>query len=411
MDRKITSFLDTDLYTFSVCLAVLENFPRAHIKYEFFDRNSEPFPKGFADTLNEQIRSMTEIKMTSKERQFLEKKCYYFKEWFFDFLMSYRFDPNEVHAWQDEDLRLHVTICGLWYRTIFWEVPLLATISELMHEYRVAEGIEPKYDAEKEYIKSFERGRKLIEGGVKFAEFGTRRRYSKLNHEVTLRALIDANEKYHNEVNGKLLGTSNVYFAMTLEEELGVNIGVSGTMSHQFPCAIAAMYGPVCQEANYFAMDAWTKTYGTDLGIYLYDGLSWDAFEPNFTKAFAKAFDGLRVDSGVNYAMHDKIVAKYKDLGIDPMTKNVVFSNALDVDTAIDINKYCEGKTKCSAGIGGKLTCNVDGVRPLNIVIKAVAVKITEKREWRHVIKISDDLGKHTGDPTTIAQYKALYQK
>ena len=59
-------------------------------------------------------------------------------------------------------------------------------------------------------------------------------------------------------------------------------------------------------------------------------------------------------------------------------------------------------------GIGTKLSCNVEGAKPLNIVIKAVEAKLTEKREGNHVVKISDDLGKHTGDAETIDIYKKL---
>ena len=168
MRQIITNFTDTDLYTFSVCLAVLENFPRAHVTYEFFDRNSEVFPKGFADELNKQIQGFANITPTKGELDFLKNKCYYFKEWFFEFLSSYRFNPNEVKCWQDDEGKLHLTISGLWYRTIFWEVPLLATISEMMHIYRVENGIEPKYDKNIEYNKSFERGKELITNGIKY---------------------------------------------------------------------------------------------------------------------------------------------------------------------------------------------------------------------------------------------------
>ena len=66
MKQIITHFTDTDLYTFSVCLAVLENFPRAHVSYEFFDRNSEAFPDGFADELNKQNYTNELLKQYNK---------------------------------------------------------------------------------------------------------------------------------------------------------------------------------------------------------------------------------------------------------------------------------------------------------------------------------------------------------
>lgn len=406
MRQIITNFTDTDLYTFSVCLAVLENFPRAHVTYEFFDRNSEIFPQGFADELNKQIQGFANIIPTKDELDFLKSKCYYFKEWFFEFLSSYRFNPNEVKCWQDEEGKLHLTISGLWYRTIFWEVPILATISEMMHIYRVENGIEPKYNKENEYNKSFERGKELITNGVLFSEFGTRRRYSFENHESCLKALMDANNVYYNEHSGKCVGTSNVYLAYKFKKEYDIDMSVIGTMSHQFTCSIAAMFGPI--EANYISMDAWAKTYGTDLGIYLYDALGWKSFESNFSKRFAKEYDGLRIDSGDNYEMAEKIISKYKELGINPLNKSIIFSNGLNINDAIDLNKTFRDKIKTSFGIGTKLTCDVDGAKPMNIVIKATKAKLTEKRENNFVVKLSDDIGKYTGDKETIEIYKKL---
>lgn len=406
MKQIITHFTDTDLYTFSVCLAVLENYPRAHVSYEFFDRNSEVYPDGFAEELNKQIQGMSQIIPSKEELDFLKSKCYYFKEWFFEFLSAYRFNPEEVKCWQDEENKLHVKISGLWYRTIFWEVPLLATISEMVHIYRIKEGIEPEYDGRREYIKSVKRGKKLIENGVIFSEFGTRRRYSLENHENVLWGLMEANKQYATDKTGKCVGTSNVFLAYKFKKGFGVDMNITGTMSHQFPCCIAAMFGPI--EANYIAMEAWAKTYGTDLGTYLYDGLSWKAFESNFSKRFAKDYNGLRIDSGDNYEMTEKIIAKYNELDINPLSKSIIYSNALDVDEAIKINNYCKGKINASMGIGTKLSCNVEGAKPLNIVIKATEAKLTEKREMNNVVKISDDIGKHTGDAETINIYKKL---
>ena len=50
-------------------------------------------------------------------------------------------------------------------------------------------------------------------------------------------------------------------------------------------------------------------------------------------------FKGLRVDSGDNFEQLDLIVEKYRSLGIDPTTKQVIFSNGLDVDEAISIQR------------------------------------------------------------------------
>lgn len=407
MKQIINHFTDTDLYTLSVALVVMNKFPRAHIKYNFFDRNNSVYSEEFVEELNKQIKLMANIVPTDEEINFLKEKCYYFPNYFFDYLKSYRFNPDEVTVTRDEAGHLSIVIEGLWFRTIFWEVPLLAMISEIEHTLNgdIDKIFGNKEVFDKNLRDSYERAEKLLQNGVVFSDFGTRRRFSFDWQKNVLESFVLASTT-NCTAKGRFVGTSNIYLAMVMNKELDANLKIIGTMSHQLPCSVAAMYGPV--EANSITMKLWRDVYGTDLGIYLYDGLTWDAFECNFTKLDAKAFDGLRVDSGDNFDMTDKIIAKYRELGINPLTKTIVYSNGLDVDDAIAINNYCRGKVQCSFGIGTKFTCNLTDVKPKNIVIKATDIKITEKRQWNHVIKLSDDLGKHTGDAETIEIYKKL---
>ena len=172
-----------------------------------------------------------------------------------------------------------------------------------------------------------------------------------------------------------------------------------GTMSHQF-IETCSLYG--YNEANYLAMDYWQDVYAGSLGVFLYDTYTRKAFFQNFTQLHAKLFDGLRVDSGDNYEALEEIIEKYKELGVDPAQKSIIFSNGLNVDEAIAIHEAVAGRMQDSFGIGTHLTCDVDNVKAMNIVVKLTAAKITEKRTWKKVVKLSDDLGKYTGDPGEI---------
>ena len=99
-------------------------------------------------------------------------------------------------------------------------------------------------------------------------------------------------------------------------------------------------------------------------------------------------------------------MAKYKSLGIDPLTKQVIFSNALDTDRAIKIHEYAKNYCLPSFGIGTHFTNDFDNVVPMNIVIKLVAAKITESWDfYNDTCKISEDKGKHTGKPEVIRRY------
>ena len=98
----------------------------------------------------------------------------------------------------------------------------------------------------------------------------------------------------------------------------------------------------------------------------------------------------------------EEIIEKYKELGIDPAQKSIIFSNGLNVDEAIAIHEAVAGRMQDSFGIGTHLTCDIDNVKAMNIVVKLTAAKITEKRTWKKVVKLSDDHGKYTGDPEEI---------
>jgi nicotinate phosphoribosyltransferase len=230
-----------------------------------------------------------------------------------------------------------------------------------------------------------------------YSDFGTRRRASFKAEETVVRAMRDCQES--REWKGRFVGTSNVYLAMKY------NLTPVGTMAHEFVCAIAGMYGP--QMANHMAMDAWRHTFRGALGTFLYDSFGWDIFSMNFSEDFANLFKGLRIDSGDNHEQLMKIAAKYEQLGIDPRSKQVIFSNALDTDRAIAIQQYAVDYCQPSFGIGTHFTNDFEGIKPRNIVIKLVAVKITESWTfYNDTCKLSEDKGKHTGKPEVIERFK-----
>ena len=325
----------------------------------------------------------------------MKRKCYYIPDWFYRYLRGFRFNREWVKAWQDDEGHLHIEIEGYWSDTILLEVKLLAIISEL---YYLFTGQVETLDYETYYTKSYAKAERLLSAGCVYSDFGTRRRASFEAEDVVVRAMRDCQHAHH--YPGKFVGTSNVYLAMKYD------LLPIGTMAHEFVCAIGGMYGP--QMANFMAMEAWRHTFRGALGTYLYDSFGWDIFSLNFSEDFANLFKGLRVDSGDNFEQLDKIVEKYQSLGIDSHTKQVTFSNALDVERAIAIHRYAADKCQPSFGIGTHFTNDFPGIRPMNIVIKLVAVKITESWDfYNETCKISEDKGKYTGKPEVIKRFMA----
>lgn len=393
MKQIIKHFTDDDLYKFSMCCAVLDNYPRAQVKYEFVDRNNTVYPAGFGEDLKEQIKMLESVVITDEEIAFMKEKCYYIPLYFYTYLKGFRYKSEWAKVNQDAEGHLHIEFEGNWCDTILLEVKVLAIISELFY---IRTGQDKTFDYEAYYKKTYEKGKKLLAAGCIFSDFGTRRRASFEAEDTVVRAMKDcANSQ---KWPGTFVGTSNIYLAMKY------GLKPVGTMAHEFVCSIAAMYGP--QMANYLAMTAWRNTFKGALGTYLYDSFGWDNFSLNLSEDFANLFKGLRVDSGDNIEQLHKIVEKYKQLGIDPSTKQVIFSNALDTDRAVALQEYAKQYVQPSFGIGTHFTNDFDGVKPMNIVIKLLAAKITESWPYYNdTCKISEDKGKHTGKPEVIQRF------
>ena len=374
--------------------AVIDNFPRARVKYQFVDRDGTVYPEGFAEEVMHQVELLENVVITDEEIAFMRSKCYYIPDWFYVYLKGFRYSREWVKAWQDEERHLHVEFEGNWSQTILLEVKVLAIISEL---YYIMTDQMDKLDEEECYRKSYSKAEKLLAAGCVYSDFGTRRRASFKSEDTVDRAMKACQES--RKWPGCFVGTSNVYLAMKH------NVTPVGTMAHEFICAIGGMYGP--QMANHIAMDAWRHTFRGALGTFLYDSFGWDIFSMNFSEDFANQFKGLRIDSGDNREQLEKIAEKYRQLNIDPRTKQVIFSNALDTDSAIAIQKYATEYCQPSFGIGTHFTNDYEGVKPMNIVIKLVAVKITESWSfYNDTCKLSEDRGKHTGKPEVIERFK-----
>ena len=385
MKQLITHFTDNDIYTFTCQYYVLRQYPRAEVEYTFIDRNGTKYPKGFAELLQEQVNYMANVTITDEEVEYMKVKCYWLPLWFFTYLRGYRFKPREVQISQDEEGHLDIKVCGKWFSTIMWEMPLLSCISELIHTIN---GDLDRYDAALEEKRAREKSEQIFGGGLVLGDMGTRRRLSFDHQEMVVRVMA---EVYNSKKwPGKFTGTSNVWLAMKY------NLPCLGTMSHQLISFEENVSGVF--ECNFNVMKKFSDVFDGDNGIYLYDCFGDKVFFSNLSKRMAMMYKGLRVDSGNEEEQTELIIDKYKQLGIDPASKQVVYSNGLNIDRAIEIHKYVNGRVQDSYGVGTFLTCDVTGCKPSNIVIKLTRGRITELREWHDCIKLSCDKGKTLGN-------------
>lgn len=385
MRQIINHFTDNDLYTFSCQYYIMQQYPRAEVEYTFYDRNKTCYPEGFDKLLQEQVNYMEGVTISDAEVDFMTEHLVWLPLWYFTFLRGYRFNPAEVSINQDAEGHLSITIRGKWFSTIMWEMPLLSCISELKH---ILNGDVDRYDASREYAKAVAKSERIFGAGLVFGDMGTRRRFTYDHQKMVLKAMKRVYDSQ--QWPGIFTGTSNVWFAMQL------GLKPLGTMSHQLISFEENVSGVF--ECNYNVMKKFSDVYDGNNGIYLYDCFGDDVFFKNLSKRMAMMYSGFRVDSGDEYEQTERIIEKYKQLGIDPASKQVVFSNGLDIDKCIEIHQFCAGRVKDSYGVGTHITCDVDDAKPSNIVIKLTRGRITEAREWHDCIKLSCDKGKTLGN-------------
>lgn len=383
----INSILDTDLYKFTTSYAYMKLFPYAEGIFTFIDREGVSYTPVFLEELKQELYKLKGLKLTDVEKRYMTNNVRFIPPYYWEWLSTFRFNPDNISVYihpRTGELCMDVQ-CRL-YEVTLYEVPLLALISEMRSKY-----LNHSVDLKSVERKTLEKIQISNQEQMLFSEFGTRRRHSS-NVQDLVCYLLSEKATY-------CTGTSNCHYA------LKYGMKMMGTHPHEWFMFHGAIYGP--KQANYLALENWSSIYDGDLGIALTDTYGSDIFFSNFSKKLAKLFDGVRWDSGDAYAFIQKTIKRYNEHGINPLTKTIVFSDALDFVTAPQINRYCKGLVNASFGIGTNLT-NDTGYKPANMVMKLTKVRLTPKHDWQNCVKLSDVEGKHTGDPETIKHY--LYE-
>ena len=310
--------------------------------------------------------------------------CRFIPQNYFEWLRGFRFDPSRIMVWLDDERHLHIEASDFMYKVTLYEIPILSIVSALRNSGNPVDmsGVLDRLRAKIELSNR---------EGLLFSDFGTRRRFSFEVHEAVMK-YIRAEAKH-------CAGTSNCYLAMKL------GMKMIGTYPHELPMFIAAVNGGP-RQANYLAMEEWVKVYDGYLGIALTDSFGSEVFFKNFSKKHASLFDGVRQDSGDPLRFIDIAIARYRELGIDPMTKTIIFSDSLDFPRAAEIKRACEGRIRCSFGIG----TNDTGYAPCNIVMKLSTCRMNDKQQVRKCVKLSDVKGKAMGDPAEVELYRRLLE-
>ncbi|MGH8850292.1 MAG: nicotinate phosphoribosyltransferase [Casimicrobiaceae bacterium] len=385
----IESLLDTDLYKFTMMQVVLHHFPGAQVEYRFKCRTPGTDLTPYLGQIEREIAGLCSLRFTQEELAYL-RRWRFLKSDFVDLLGLLHLDQRFIHLAPSTASpgEIDIAIKGPWLHTILFEVPVLSIISEV-------------YFRETEPRPDLAEGRRRLDAKIalitavpdpafRIADYGTRRRFSRVWQDEVVRTLKEG-------IGAKFVGTSNV--------KLAFDHGLTplGTMAHEYLQACQAV-GPRLRDSQVFAFNTWAREYRGDLGIALSDVCGMEAFLRDFDLFFCKLFDGVRHDSADPFEWGEKLIAHYRRMRIDPLTKTMVFSDSLDVPLAISLFEYFRGRALTAFGIGTNLTNDL-GYEALQIVIKMT------RCNGQPVAKISDEPSKSMDyDPSYVAYLREVFQ-
>jgi len=367
----LRTLLDTDAYKLHMQQAVFHQYHDVHVSAEFRCRGDDLLGI-YADAIRAQVDAMQHLRLQDDEYQWLSNLPF-FRADYLDWLRTFRYDPSQVVITNDQG-KLSIRLAGPWREVIMWEVPLLAAISEVVHRYRSPDaGVSKALATLEAKLANFSQMTAGLDmSRFRLMDFGTRRRFSRDVQQAIVERL---------QQEPWFVGTSNYDLARRL------NLTPMGTQAHEWFQAHQQI-SPELATSQRAALAAWLTEYPDQLGIALTDCITMDAFLRDFGPEFASRYQGLRHDSGDPVEWGEKAIAHYQKLGIDPLSKVLVFSDNLDLKKALDLYRHFSARVNLGFGIGTRLTCDIPQVKPLNIVIKLVECN------GKPVAKLSDSPGK-----------------
>lgn len=403
IEDQLTSGLD--YYKPTMSQLALNEEPNAQVTYQLCNRGDQRFADYVRhEVLQERFDEVQRRGWSKSELEFLGSITINgnqsaFSPNYLSYLSGHALPLVEV-GFNSKSNDLTVESTGDWPMAMFWETQVMADVSQSYFEgYMLAHGINPE-DVYNEGDRRLSQKIDILKAhpDIKIADFGTRRRFSLKWHEHVLERLVT-------ECPDNLVGTSNV----ALAQKYGLK--PIGTFAHEMPMVYAALADTRGQDVrgshNKFLRD-WYDLYGQDYSIALTDTFGTDFFFQDFTANQAVSWRGVRQDSGDPFTFGEKLIRFYEGLGIDPKTKLLVFSDNLNFQKIVDLHNRFNGRILDLDGIGTNLTNDL-GIKPLNMVMKAVRARVGSS--LASTVKLSDDLGKHTGPTELVSRYESEYFK
>ena len=407
LDPIVRSLLDTDFYKLLMLQMIWGLYPKVDATFSLINRSTKVKLARQIDEheLREQLDHARTVRFSKKEMIWLAGNTFYgrkqiFQPDFLAWLEDFQLPSYELGKTQDGQFELEFH--GPWMHTTMWEIPALSIINELRSRSALRDygpfaldvlyaRAKAKLWAKTEQLKKYP--------AIRISDFGTRRRHSFLWQRWCVEALKEG-------IGEAFTGTSNVLLAMDTDLE------ALGTNAHELPMVFAALTRSEqeLKESPYRVLQNWQRYYGGNLLIVLPDAFGTDAFLRD-APGWVADWTGFRPDSAPPIEAGERIVKWWKEKGVDPASKLLIFSDGLDVETIIETYKHFEGRVRMTFGWGTNLTNDfkdcaptpTDRLDPISLVCK-----VTEA-DGRPAVKLSDNPDKATGDSKEIERYIRVF--
>lgn len=404
IDPIVRSLIDTDFYKLLMCQSIFRNRPDTRVTFSLINRSTSVRLADLVDEgeLREQLDHIRSLSLTRGESTWLRGNTFYgkrqmFRSDFMEWFEALRLPPYHL---EKHDGQYELTFEGAWPEVMLWEIPALAVLMELRS--RAVLNQMKKFELQVLYARAMTRlwekiGLLRSVGGLRIADFGTRRRHSFLWQDWCVQAMTEG-------LGTAFVGTSNCLIAKNRDLE------AIGTNAHELPMVYAALAetDAALAEAPYEVLSDWHEEHDGNLRIILPDTFGSAGFLRNAPDWLAR-WTGIRIDSGDPDVGAEAAIRWWQERGEDPRTKLMIFSDGLDANKIIELHQRYAGRVRPSFGWGTMLTNDFreltadDSLRPFSMVCKAVSAN------GRPTVKLSDNPNKAMGPAAEIERYKRVF--
>ncbi|WP_439523638.1 nicotinate phosphoribosyltransferase [Marivita sp.] len=404
IDPIVRSLIDTDFYKLLMCQSVFRNKRDTQVTFSLINRSSHvPLAKLIDEgELREQLDHIRSLSLRRNESTWLRGNTFYgkrqmFRPDFMEWFEQLRLPPYHLERVDDQ---YELTFEGAWPEVMLWEIPALAVLMELRG--RAVLNDMGRFELQVLYARAmtklWEKIEKLREvPELRIADFGTRRRHSFLWQDWCVQAMFEG-------LGDSFVGTSNCMIAKNRDLE------AIGTNAHELPMVYAALAkdDAALAKAPYDVLADWHEEHEGNLRMILPDTYGTEGFLRDAPDWLA-GWTGMRIDSGDPATGAETAIRWWKERGEDPTKKLVIFSDGLDVDKILELQRQFAGRVRVSFGWGTLLTNDFRGLTaddrlaPFSLVCKAV------EADGHATVKLSDNPNKAMGPKDQIERYKRVF--